>query len=194
MKDIPQAISQLQLIVSFKGYMVSLKDCLEIHSEKEFYAFEPDDLKYSICSKSIPFELRLNNEYFTIKNISKKDIIFWAIDGKFLTTSKQQRCDCAIFDDKILCLVEFKTRSEGRTPETREETILHAQKQIISTYELIKNQIKKQGIDLLDKVTLEGHICISKRYPRISSEEMNMQALFAEKNGFGLYFDGIKEF
>ena len=51
-----------------------------------------------------------------------------------------------------------------------------------------------KGIDFSQKVTVEGHICLSKRYPRKSSEEMSLQALFAEKNGFGLYFDGIKEF
>ena len=40
---------------------------------------------------------------------SKKNIIFWSIDGKFITKSKMQKCDCAIFDENTFCLVEFKT-------------------------------------------------------------------------------------
>ncbi len=105
-----------------------------------------------------------------------------------------QKCDCAIFDEKTFCLVEFKTDSEGKSAETKEDIINHAQAQIITTYKLIEEKVKAKGINLLDKVTIEGHICLSKRYPRKTSEEMSLQALFAEKNKFGLFFDGIKEF
>ena len=105
-----------------------------------------------------------------------------------------QKCDCAIFAENVFCLVEFKTDSEGKSEGSKEAIINHAQNQIISTYKLIENKIKIKGIDFAEKVTVEGHICLSKRYPRKSSEEMNMQALFAKENGFGLYFDGIKEF
>lgn len=195
MKDTPLAISQLSLKNSFKGYATPVAECIEVFSDALLYAYEPDDLKYSVCSKNIPIELLFDNRYFTIINKSNKDIVFWAIDGKFLKSGNRQRCDCAIFDENVLCFVEFKTRSEGTTIESREEIIQHAQNQIISTCKFIEDQIKTQkNINLRDKVDLEGHICLSKRFPRKTSEEMNIQALFAKENKFGLYFDGIKEF
>lgn len=190
----PNSVTQLRLLSSFAGFAVKLGDCLIILSDEESYAFDDKVLGYSICSKDIPQELELNQEYFTIKNSTKKNIAFWSIDGKFITKSQMQKCDCAIFDENVFCLVEFKTDSEGKSNETKEEIIKHAQNQIISTHKLITEKIKMKGIDFSQKVTVEGHICLSKRYPRKSSEEMSLQALFAEKNGFGLYFDGIKEF
>ncbi|WP_418543320.1 hypothetical protein [Parabacteroides goldsteinii] len=190
----PDSVTQLRLLSSFAGFAVRLADCLIILSDEEFYAFDDKVQGYSICSKDIPQELELNQEYFTIKNCTKKNIAFWSIDGKFITKSQMQKCDCAIFDENVFCLVEFKTDSEGKSDETKEEIIKHAQNQIVSMYKLITEKIKTKGIDFSQKVTVEGHICLSKRYPRKSSEEMSLQALFAEKNGFGLYFDGIKEF
>lgn len=194
MNTYPTSITQLRLLSSFKGYAVKVEDCLTIHSDEEFYAFDYKPLKYSTCSIDIPLELLSNKEYFTIKNSTKKDIVFWSIDGKFITKSQTQKCDCAIFDENIFCLVEFKTDSEGKSDESKEAIINHAKNQIISTYKLIEKEIKTKGIDFAEKVTIEGHICLSKRYPRKSSEEMSMQVLFAKENGFGLYFDGVKEF
>ena len=194
MSTYPTSITQLRLLSSFEGYAVKVEDCLTILSDEEFYAFDDKSLKCSICSIEIPTELLPNQEYFTIKNNTKKEIVFWNIDGKFITKSQMQKCDCAIFDENVFCLVEFKTDSEGKSEESKEAIINHAQNQIISTYKLIENKIKIKVIDFAEKVTVEGHICLSKRYPRKSSEEMNMQALFAKENGFGLYFDGIKEF
>lgn len=194
MSPYPISITQLRLLSSFNGFAVNITDCLTIHSDEIFYAYDDKALKYSVCTNSIPSELLLNQEYFTIKNDSKKNIIFWSIDGKFITKSKMQKCDCAIFDENTFCLVEFKTDSEGKSTETKEDIINHAQAQIITTYKLIEEKIKAKGVDLLDKVTIEGHICLSKRYPRKTSEEMSLQALFAEKNKFGLFFDRIKEF
>ena len=49
-----------------------------------------------------------------------------------------QKCDCAIFDENTFCLVEFKTDSEGKSTETKEDIINHAQAQIITTYSTIK--------------------------------------------------------
>lgn len=190
----PDSVTQLRLLSSFAGFAVRLADCLITLSDEEFYAFDDKTQGYSICSKEIPPELELNQEYFTIKNSSKKDIVFWCIDGKFITKSQMQKCDCAIFDENVFCLVEFKTDSEGKSNETKEEIIKHAQNQIVNTHKLISDKVKIKGIDFSQKVTVEGHICLSKRYPRKSSEEMSLQTLFAEKNGFGLYFDGIKEF
>lgn len=194
MSTYPTAITQLRLLSSFEGYAVKVEDCLTILSDEEFYAFDNKSLGYSTCSIDIPIELLPKHEYFTTKNSSKKEIVFWSIDGKFITKSRTQKCDCAIFDENVFCLVEFKTDSEGKSEESKEAIINHAKNQIVSTYKLIEKKIKTKGIDFTEEVTVEGHICLSKRYPRKSSEEMSMQALFAKENGFGLYFDGIKEF
>lgn len=109
MSPYPISITQLRLLSSFNGFAVNITDCLTIHSDEIFYAYDDKALKYSVCTNSIPSELLLNQEYFTIKNDSKKNIIFWSIDGKFITKSKMQKCDCAIFDENTFCLVEFKT-------------------------------------------------------------------------------------
>lgn len=194
MSSHPIAITQLRLLSSFSGFAIELEDCLVTFSDEEFYAFDDKKVGYSNCSKSIPSELLLNQEFFTVKNSNSKKIIFWSIDGKFITKSKMQKCDCAIFDEYVFCLVEFKTDSEGKSEETKEEIINHAQTQIVNTYKLIEEKVKIKGVDFSQKVTIEGHICLSKRYPRKSSEEMNMQVSFFKKHGFGLFFDGTKDF
>ena len=137
----PKSVTQLRLLSSFKGFAVSFADCLTILSDEEFYAFDDKTQGFSICSKDIPQELELNQEYFTIKNSTKKEIVFWSIDGKFITKSQMQKCDCAIFDENVFCLVEFKTDSEGKSDKTKEETIKNAQIQIVNIYKLIKEKI-----------------------------------------------------
>ena len=68
----PNSVTQLRLLSSFAGFAIKLEDCLIILSDEEFYAFDDKVLGYSICSKDIPQELELNQEYFTIKNSTKK--------------------------------------------------------------------------------------------------------------------------
>ena len=68
MSPYPISITQLRLLSSFNGFAVNITDCLTIHSDEIFYAYDDKALKYSVCTNSIPSELLLNQEYFTIKN------------------------------------------------------------------------------------------------------------------------------
>ena len=95
--------------------------------------------------------------HFLVKNDSRKTIYFLAIDKCIFGDDAETHCDCALFDENVLCFIEIKDAGK----RTRKEHRRKAYQQLKSTILVftvrggVKTKFKwKQLLVLLAKVVI----------------------------------------
>lgn len=89
MSPYPISITQLRLLSSFNGFAVNITDCLTIHSDEIFYAYDDKALKYSVCTNSIPSELLLIKNILQSKMTARKILFFGVL---MVNLSQKVKC------------------------------------------------------------------------------------------------------
>jgi len=99
-------------------------------------------------------------DIFVISNPTQKNINILYIDKCIFGKGQQhKRCDCAAFDDKKFCFIEFKKTTPERE-ENREDYISSATDQLYVTHE----KFKEKGIDFKN-YTLESWVSFADDPP-----------------------------
>lgn len=187
---IPEAVRQLHLCSAFKGYAVSVMDCISCTNEAVVYVRDNDVTRVS--------ELVLNpfqGEAFIGKNPQQAELCLLSIDHKLVDNHPGGIADCALFNTNIFCFVEFKTNAMGHSLRDVENTYDSAISQIESTLKLFDDKIKAAHSDLFKKVNdVVCHIVVSSRFPRNLAMEQNYAVAFATKWKLELSFENIRTF
>ena len=98
--------------------------------------------------------------------------------------------DCAVFDEKKLEFVEFKTNAYGNSEEAIRDTFDKACRQLKETLIVFKNQLLAIGVDLFQTMIVECRIVVAHRFPRATATKQDYRLQFAsETNGIELFFE-----
>jgi hypothetical protein len=167
-------------------------NCFEVRSENIFWIdeYQIDDFPSKPKGKSfIILEKEGDKLFFTVNNLSQKEVIFLAIDkGIFLDTLEFdfKKCDFALFDDERFCFIESK-----------DVNLKHRRQERLDAYEQLKNTILKfkEKIDFGDYI-LEAQISMkaSQIYPRQRSSNENKVKEFEDDLRVALFENNDIEF
>ncbi|QJD79030.1 hypothetical protein [Spirosoma rhododendri] len=82
-------------------------DCLTSLTDSEFYIYDHETEKRCYLQDD-----ERGIKHFRVTNTSENAVHFLAIDKCLLMDdAKTQRCDCAVFNEHTLCLIEIKSTS-----------------------------------------------------------------------------------
>lgn len=156
------------------------KGCVSDSNENNIYIEERGDRRCYLTSNE-------NEAHFSVVNTSNQLIHFLAIDGCMLTSStKQKRCDCAVFNDSTFCFIEIKRR-HGKQGKILKE----AKAQLKQTIDLFKQEF----IELAD-YELEAFISLGRGSldPSFNASLQASILAFEDSTDAVLYIDDKKEF
>lgn len=100
------------------------------------------------------------------------------------------RCECILFNDSTLCLVEIKENLSGSSAK---ENIKKALCQIENTYLNLTKPIQAAGFDILD-FDVEAYVSLEHISPKIISGMQARTDDFDEEYGIFLFFEQQKTF
>ena len=89
-----------------------------------------------------------------VLNEKNKSIVLLAIDHKLIDNHQGGIADCAVFDEKKIEFVEFKTNAYGNSEEAIRDTFDKACDQLKETLIVFKNQLLTVGVDLFQAMVL----------------------------------------
>lgn len=124
--------------------------------------------------------------HFTVNNPTEKAIHLLAVDGCLLSSADPSRCDCAIFDESTLCLVEIKTVSKKQRRNKR----LDAENQLKASALFFQTQLS------LTEEFIEAYVCLldSNTFgPCVRSNSASQILQFANL-GIDLHYTNKKHF
>lgn len=121
-------------------------DCLTSLFDTEFYIYDHEIEKRCYLQ---------DNEYgirhFRVTNASKGVVHFLAIDKCLLRDdAKTQRCDCAVFNEQTLCLIEIKTTS---SMTQRKKLRREAKEQLKATVVYLRQILNLTSV-------IEAYVCL----------------------------------
>ena len=138
--------------------------CLKILNDKEFEIYDctkdDKDCEFGKCY------IKKNGNFKVINNFEKK-VGFLAIDKCiFFDDDKFKKCDCLIFDDKIISFIEIKNcKTKNRRMRKKD-----VKEQLKKTIEIFKSKID------IDK-NIEAYLCLGFKTTNPSKLSSNMDSL-----------------
>lgn len=175
--NMEQTLSQ-----AFKGWNFSAS--INGVQLEEFYLDDNVTTKHCIVVKK---ENGNKDLMFHVSNLNQKNIILWAIDGKFFTNGTgPSKCDAALFDDKDFCLMEFKFNATSRNPKTILDNQLKATSQLEKMINFINSSLETVRLSF-PSYRKEAYVCTPSFYPHNSSYIQSERVRFLEKYGFELF-------
>lgn len=127
------------------------------------------------------------DKFLAVHNQSGTILYLWHIDGVMF--SRFSKCDCAIINDKILHLVEFKSEAENRTTDAIRANYKKAYTQLKLTYEKFLSLYKSIDCDLFDIYDdIDATIVFNKTVPQDSAYKKSLQSEFADETNLVLSF------
>ena len=166
-------------------------NCIETINETIFWVDEyPDEIEFDRNrKKSFVVNETQDDLLFTVKNQTKKDIHFLAIDqGIFWGTQQYKlgRCDFALFDDARFCFVENKDVNLKHRGEERNSAIVQLSETIMKFKEHIN----------FGSYILEAQISFKAKriFPRQRSVNQQKSAQFFDETGAELFENNDIEF
>lgn len=111
------------------------KGCLTVYPDPvSYYADPPGEAWVSRVADALYDAER----HFRVRNPDCRPVHLAAIDKCLIgrVQPAPKRCDCVFFDDRDVCFVEFKLRSEGRTEaedRNQETRLLEAGEQLLAS-------------------------------------------------------------
>ncbi len=139
--------------------------CLETNSEKEFWIYD--------CDEESRCYITSEDSQFQVINNTENHISFLAIDKCiFFDDDAFEKCDCAVFNEKIFCFIEIKKSKKSRKKKNRKK----AKTQLQSTINIFREKIDFSSLQL------EAYLCIgmSPTRPSITAASMDMRLEFEE--------------
>lgn len=191
MSKIDKLIARLSVIKEFSA----LPEILEIETRETFaingnhhgeiyLIISHTDISHSIKIADIQevIEVFEPNKYFWVRNV--KRVAFVPLDGKRgLIKSQESRCDAIIFDEFVLCFIEFKTEATSLEDRAIRKNRKGAIKQIAQTIILFN---EKLGNDY-EGLAREAYICTPTTYPRNNADWLEKRVAFLEEFGIELF-------
>lgn len=174
---------------AFKGRY--LLNSIDKTQQAEFYIDDNDTVKHCIF-----IDKKNGNKdlMFFVSNPNQKEIVLWAIDGKFFAHGKgPSKCDAALFDDKEFCLMEFKFNATSRNPNTILDNQMKATAQLENMIAFINSSLQTATLSF-PTYRKEAYVCAPLFYPHNSNHIQSERVRFLEKYGIELYDDNNKVF
>jgi hypothetical protein len=168
----------MRALIEYYFPKTAINFCFESLNDAEFGIFDPLNSKCIIQKFG-------NKRHFTVKNPTQKTILFLAIDKCLLHDGEEkgfERCDFAIFDDKVFCFVEIKEPSFGQ----KAENLKKARSQLLSTIKYFKEKIPFESIRIEAYASVGSH---SPSRPATLASDLNIEFEFRKLRA-KLYQDG----
>ena len=166
-------------------------NCIETRNETIFWVDEyPDEIEFDRNRKKSFVVIETQDDLlFTVKNQTKKDVHFLAIDqGIFWGTQEYKlgRCDFALFDDTRFCFIENKDVNLKHRGEERNSAIVQLSETIMKFKEHIN----------FGNYILEAQISFKAKriFPRQRSLNQQKSAEFFDETGAELFENNDIEF
>ncbi len=196
--EIPEEIKRLRLCSA-------LRDCGKLGVEqgfkqsvkKELFVYDDQSKKHTDWSETAPKE---KSKCFIVSNPDGVTLILLPLDGCIITgtsVTKGGVADCALLAKKELCLVEFKTNTDSKNPQTIEQRIREGESQLWHTFsEIIAPRCEKVSV-FIDKIVDVSFFVVfdsALEVTSVSAAKMEMMTAFLEKHHYRLFFDNRKTF
>jgi hypothetical protein len=157
-----------------------------VRADSRLLVVDDDDIHLSRFSDNDDDEARA----LIVINDQNKTITLVAIDHKLIDNHLGGIADCAVFDDKKIEFVEFKTNALGHSEEAIRDTFDKACGQLKETLIVFKNQLLAVGVDLFQTMVVECRVVVAHRFPRATATKQDYCLQFAsETNGIELFFE-----
>lgn len=177
------SIDKLQLDVAFGKCFA---EAWTVRADSRLLVIDDDIDHVSRFSDSEDDEPRA----LVILNEKNKLIVLLAIDQKLIDNHQGGIADCAVFDDRKIEFVEFKTNAYGNSEEAIRDTFDKACSQLKETLIVFKSQLLAVGVDLFQVVVVECRVVVAHRFPRATATKQDYCLQFAsETNGIELFFE-----
>ena len=174
---------------AFKGRNFS--NSIDCTQKEEFYVDDNATVKHCVIVEKDNGNKEL---MLHVQNPKKKEIVLWAIDGKFFTYGKgPSKCDAALFDDKEFCLMEFKFNATSRNPNTILDNQLKATSQLEKMIAFINSSLGAATLSF-PPYRKEAYVCAPSFYPHNSNYIQSERVRFLEKYGIELFDENKKNF
>lgn len=133
-------------------------------------------------------------KYFEVRNPSGKSYCLLQIDNAAIASNvRTKRCDCAVINDTVLSLIEFKANAMSTNRKTIKKNYKYAMKQLQTTLDIFRAGLTPLGLTLTALRQVDAFVCFRRGYPRLTTSEMNYVVEFASNSGgIPLSFDPIK--
>ena len=126
-------------------------------------------------------------KHFTVHNPTGREVHFLAIDRGIISGKEdQERCDCAVFDQKTFCFIEIKVVSDKQAGVSNRKA---------------KSQLKATILYFQTRVAfttkrIEAYICVGRTIPRPAKRatDLDERYEFEEELGVALYHGNEKRF
>lgn len=168
--------------------------CISMNTSE--YTLVQDNYVSNVCIFVSPLnfeEAEIERSFFSIYNPNLKPVYLWAIDGCFMRTSDEMRCDCSLFTESEFCFVEFKLNASTATLSGIKKNRRKAYKQLKTTVNLLFNALTLKNLTLGD-VTLEAYICTPPVWPSNDTSLDSERIEFLEHYGVSLFEKNNKQF
>ncbi len=175
----------LQLDTAFRGRVIKPSDCITYETEKLFYIEDNEAAGKCITIKQTVSEEE-KQKYFKITNEGTNKVAVWSVDGCFLSSTQNERCDCIFFDENDFCFVEFKLNATSSNPKTIVQNRIKAVGQLKRMFEFIKNHFNLNHFDFIG-YSLEAYICTPTFYPNKNTAISDFAVEFLEDYGVKLF-------
>jgi hypothetical protein len=120
------------------------KGCLNVYPEHVSYYADPPGEAWVV---RVADELYDAERHFKVRNPDGRPVHLAAIDKCLIgrINPAPKRCDCVFFDDRDVCFIEFKLRTEGRAEaddQNQETRLVQAGEQLLASIQ----QFEADGI------------------------------------------------
>ena len=159
----------------------SADECFQTLTEKQFCIYDHAEIKRCYVQTD-PDGIK----HFTVMNPSGTPVHVLAIDGCLMSPTDPSRCDCAVLDEKTLCLVEIKTVSLKQRQAKRKQ----AEDQLKGSIAFFRENLT------LPETQLEAYVCLLdyKTFgPCVRSSSVS-RVLEFEELGVSLFYSNEKHF
>lgn len=126
-------------------------------------------------------------KHFTVQNPTGRDIHFLAIDRGIISGREdQERCDCAVFDQKTFCFIEIKVVSDKQAGVSNRK----AKSQLKATILYFRERL------IFTTKRIEAYVCVGSTAPRPArlAKDLDERYEFEEELGVALYHGNEKRF
>ncbi len=183
--SVPEAVSNLKLVLAFKGHSVALMDCITTTTDSVAYVIDDDIVK---VSRFATYEEALSGG-LVANNDENHDLHLLAIDNKLMANIPGGIADCALFDKDTFLFVEFKLNAQGYSEKGIADTYEKAISQIEHTISIFKEKIAKTSVDFAAATQVMGIVIVSNIFPRQRAMEQNYKVKFGQRTGLELSFE-----
>lgn len=188
----------LNLDKALKGRSTKPSDCLSSSTKQVVFIDDSKAERKCVFVVQNEYEDIIDIPYFKINNASAKEIILWSIDGCFvkegkaLSSSYSQKCDCAFGCDEYFAFLEIKMEATSSDPDMIQRNRTKAVEQIKDTIGFIKDSLNLP--DIRDTGHLfEAFVCTPFHYPKMNTAMTTLAIGFLETYGFQLHEASYKK-